>query len=273
MNLKPDRPMVVFDIESTGINPLTDRIVEIAFIKLLPDGAREQQCFRINPGVPIPAEVTALHGISDADVKDCPSFRDLAGKIYALLDGCDLAGYNLIRYDIPMLVEEFKRASLNFIVAGRRILDAQRIFHKREPRDLVAALMFYCGDKHEGAHGALEDADATLRVIEGQLVRYPDLPHDMAALDEYCNPRDPTWADRDGRIKIENGELVINFGKKKGEPLKSLARNDPGFLRWILKADFASDTKELVQKVLDDKRSDPIGSAFGEELARRAGRK
>ena len=189
MNLKLDRPLVVFDIESTGINPLTDRIVEIAFIKLLPGGAREQNCFRINPGIPIPAEVTALHGISDADVKDCPPFRDLAGKIYTLLDGCDLAGYNLIRYDIPMLVEEFKRASINFTAIGGRVLDAQRIFHKREPRDLVAALMFYCGDKHVGAHGALEDTDATLRVIEGQLEHYPDLPRDMAALDEYCNPR------------------------------------------------------------------------------------
>ena len=266
MKLKLQKPLAVFDIESTGINPRTDRIVELAIIKLMPDGTQTMHCLRINPEMPIPAEVTALHGISDADVKDCPIFKDVASKLFIIFDGCDLAGYNLLRFDIPMLIEEFRRASLNFILEGRRVLDAQRIYHKREPRDLTAALAFYCNETHTGAHGAKDDTIATLRVIEGQLERYSDLPHDMDALDEYCNPRDATWADREGRFKKENGEILVNFGQKKGTSLKWLVRNDPGFLKWIIKSDFPSDTKELVQKALDARKSDPLGSVFQEIL-------
>jgi DNA polymerase-3 subunit epsilon len=266
LNVKLDRPLAIFDIEATGTNIRTDRIVELAVVKILPAEGKEVHVFRVNPEMPIPAEAAAIHGITDADVAHCPPFKAVAPKIFRLFDGCDLGGYNVLRYDIPLLQEEFTRASLNFTLEGRRVLDAQRIFHRKEPRDLTAALSFYCGEMHVDAHGAEADALATLRVIEGQFARYPDLPQTMEDLDAYCNPRDASWVDREGRLKIENGEIVLNFGKKKGESLKALARNDPGFLKWMLKGDFPSDTKEHVRKALSEYRADPIGAMLGDML-------
>lgn len=264
--VKLDRPLAVLDIESTGINPRTDRIVELAIVKLLPDNGREIHTWRFNPEMPIPPEVTAIHHISDADVANCPTFRALAPRIYILLDGCDLGGYNIGRFDLPMLTEEFLRASIHFSGDGRRVVDAQRIFHRREPRDLTAALAFYCHETHFDAHGAEADALATVRVLEGQFERYADLPRTVAELDAYCTLRDPMWADREGRLKNDKGEILINFGKKKGESLYALARHDPGFLKWILRGDFPSDTKEIVQRALEGKRVDPLGSVLSEKL-------
>jgi len=267
LNLKLDRPLAIFDIESTGTNYRTDRIVEIAFIILKPDGSETTEVFRVNPEMPIPAEVTQIHGITDADVRDCPTFKALAQQLYALLQDCDLGGYNLIRFDIPMLIEEFLRASINFSLEGRRIVDAQRIFHKKEPRDLTAALAYYCGGvAHPDAHGAVADARATLQVLEGELERYADLPRTMNELDAYCSLRESSWVDREGKFKLENGEVVINFGKKKGETLKNLARNDPSFLRWMLKSDFSSDTKEIVRKALESPRPSPLGNPLADQL-------
>lgn len=267
MKLKLDRSLAIFDIESTGTNIRTDRIVEIAFIFLRPDGSESTEVFRVNPEMPIPAEATQIHGISDADVRDCPTFKALAPRLFALLQDCDLGGYNLIRFDIPMLIEEFLRASINFSLDGRRIVDAQRIFHKKEPRDLTAALAFYCGGAvHAEAHGAVADARATLQVLEGELDRYPDLPRTLGELDAYCSLRDAAWVDREGKFKLENGEVVINFGKKKGESLKQLARTDPGFLRWMLKSDFSSDTKDIVRKALESSRPNPLGNALADGL-------
>jgi DNA polymerase-3 subunit epsilon len=211
--------------------------------------------------------VTKIHGISDADVRDAPTFKALAPKLYALLQDCDLGGYNLIRFDIPMLIEEFLRASINFSLEGRRVVDAQRIFHKNEPRDLTAALAFYCGGTvHVDAHGAVADARATLQVLEGELDRYPDLPRTMVELDAYCSLRETSWVDREGKFKLENGEVIINFGKKKGESLKNLVRTDPGFLRWILKSDFSSDTKDVVRKALESPRGSPLGAGLADQL-------
>jgi DNA polymerase-3 subunit epsilon len=267
LKLKLDRPLVIFDIESTGTNYRTDRIVEIAFIILRPDGSETTERFLVNPEMPIPAEVTKIHGISDADVRDAPTFKALAPKLYALLQDCDLGGYNLIRFDIPMLIEEFLRASINFSLEGRRVVDAQRIFHKNEPRDLTAALAFYCGGTvHVDAHGAVADARATLQVLEGELDRYPDLPRTMVELDAYCSLRETSWVDREGKFKLENGEVIINFGKKKGESLKNLVRTDPGFLRWILKSDFSSDTKDVVRKALESPRGSPLGAGLADQL-------
>jgi DNA polymerase-3 subunit epsilon len=247
-----DRPLAFFDIEATGISPRTDRIIELAIIKLLPpDGERIQKVYRINPEMPIPPEATDIHGISDDDVKDCPTFDQLAKDILDMLEGCDLAGYNIIRFDIPMLTEEFMRAKIRFDASTRRIIDAQRIFHKKEPRDLAAALMYYCHEEHQDAHGALADTDATLRVLEGQLKMYDDLPHDMASLSEYCNPKDPSWVDQAGRLKWEGSEVVLNFSKKKGMSLRNLAQEDPGFLRWMIRSDFPMDTREIVKNALD----------------------
>jgi DNA polymerase-3 subunit epsilon len=174
-----------------------------------------------------------------------------------VLRGCDFGGFNVTRYDAPLLVEEFARAGVPFSLEGRRILDAQRIYHLKEPRDLTAALKFYCGEDHDGAHGALDDAEATLRVLEAQLERYDDLPRDIELLAALCNPRDPTWADTEGKIRWRDGDLIINFGQKQGLRLKDLVLNNRGYLEWILKSDFAEDTKELVRDAINHRTPTP----------------
>jgi DNA polymerase-3 subunit epsilon len=267
-NWQLDRPLAFFDIESTGINPRADRIIELSVVKLLPPkGQQEVRTFVVNPGIPIPPESTAIHGISDADVAGKPLFKDLAAEIYRFLENCDLAGYNIIRFDIPMLIEEFLRASINFTMEGRRLVDAHRIYHKREPRDLKAALQHYCGELYLDGHRAEADALATVRVLEGQFKRYPDLPRSLDELDKYCDLRDSSWVDRDGKLRWDKGEISINFGKKKGEKLSDLAKRDPSFLRWILKSDFASDTKAIVEKVLQGEKINPIGSSLNDQLS------
>jgi DNA polymerase-3 subunit epsilon len=255
--IQTDRPIAFFDIESTGTNIRTDRIVDLAIVKAMPDGTRETHTFRVNPGIPIPPEASRVHGIYDDDVKDCPTFKSIAKSVAALLEGCDLGGYNILRFDIPMLVEEFNRAEVPFSLDGRRIVDAQRIFHQREPRDLTAALFFYTGKKHEGAHGALDDVLATIEVLEGQFQRYADLPKSIDELSEYCNPKKPGWADSTGKLKWVGGELIINFGSKQGAKLRDLARMEPGYLRWMMEKNFPRDTTELVANALKGKFPDP----------------
>lgn len=257
MKLNTDKPIAFFDIEATGINFRTDRIIELAIVKILPGGERETHHFLFNPGRPIPAESTAVHGITDEDVKDCPTFSQVAPHIVDVLAGCDLGGYNVIHYDIPLLEAEFERVAVPFETEGRRIIDAQKIFHKKEPRDLTAALKFYCADEHTGAHGALDDVEATIRVLEGQLERYGDLPRDIEPLAEFCDQRDPAWADRKGRFKWVNGELIINFGKKQGKLLKEIARNEPGFLRWMITSSFPPDVTAIAKNALEGKFPEP----------------
>ena len=175
-NIRLERPLVVFDLETTGKRVQTDRIVEISLLKLLPDGTNQIKTRRLNPGIPIPAEATAIHGITDADVANENSFRQIARSLVAYLEGCDLCGYNIWIFDLRMLVNEFKRAEVPFSVAGRHIIDPCRIFHKREPRDLRTALRFYCRMEHEGAHGAAADVLTALLVLDSQVERYEDLP-------------------------------------------------------------------------------------------------
>ncbi len=246
------RPLAVFDIESTGLNRTTDRIIDLAIVCLRPDGSRASRTFRVNPEQPIPAEATAVHGITDDDVKDAPPFRDVAGEVAACLMDCDLAGFNVLRFDIPLLQAEFQRAGVPFSMEGRRVLDAQRIYHLKEPRDLAAALQYYCNDDHAGAHGALADVEATVRVMEAQLERYEDLPRDLEKLDALCNPRDPAWADATGKIRWLNGELVLNFGQKQGQPLRALVQGERSYLEWMLRKDFPDDTKELIRNALNN---------------------
>lgn len=243
-----DRPLAVFDIEATGTSPHADRIVELAVVRIQPDNTRSRHTWRVNPGMPIPPGATAIHGISDADVVNCPLFGAIAGDVLKVFDGCDLGGYNVLRFDIPMLEEEFLRARLKLDLDGRRVIDAQRIFHRKEPRDLTAALAFYCGEMHLDAHGAVADTEATVRVFEAEFQRYPDLPRTVEELDAYCNPRDPNWVDRTGKLKWESGEVVLNFGRQKGARLKALIENDPGFIKWMLRCDFPRDLKEIVAK-------------------------
>ena len=227
MPLKTDRPLAFFDIESTGTNVRADRIIDLAVVKLHPDGRREEHTFRVNPERPIPVEASAVHGIYDKDVKDCPTFKQVASKVATVF--------------VP------------FIAEGRRVVDPQRIFHQREPRDLTAALRFYCGELHLGAHGALDDVLATIQVLEGQFGKYADLPQDIEALNDYCNPRDPSWADQTGKLKWVAGELTINFGAKQGQKLRELAQSDTGYLRWILQKNFPRDTTEIVSNALKGK--------------------
>ena len=257
LSLKLARPLVVFDIESTGTSPRRDRVIELAAIKVSPDGAEERRCWLLNPTMPIPPETTAIHGITDEIVKDCPTFADKASEIFAFFEGCDLSGFNADRFDIPCLEEEFARVGLNFAASARKHVDVQRIYHKMEPRDLTAAVKFYLGRPHEGAHGAEADTAATLEVLKAQMTRYPGLPKTADEMDEYLVPHDPLNADRNGMLRWKNGELTVNFGKKKGESLTKLMLNEPNYLKWIVKGDFDSEVRMIVKDLLENGRLPP----------------
>ena len=249
-NLQLTRPLAFFDIESTGVVPQRDRIVEIAVMKIMPAGTSRTTVRRLNPGMPIPPGATAIHGITDADVADCPQFADIADKLLSYLDGCDLAGYNILGFDVPLLEAEFKRVGLDFNTTDRKIIDAYNIFRKLYPRTLTAAYKFFCGKDLEGAHGADADTEATFEVLLGQLAKHPELPRDTAALAEWSDNSDPDAIDRNRRFKFNGDEAVVNFGKYAGRTLKDIAENEPGFLRWIIKSDFPDDVRSIAEKAL-----------------------
>ena len=255
--IRLEHPLAVFDIESTGTSPRKDRIIELAVIKVNVDGSEEERCWLLNPTVHIPEETTAIHGIADADVKDCPTFADCADEIFEFFRDCDLSGYNADRFDVPCLEEEFSRCGLNFAASQRKHVDVQRIYHRKEPRDLTAALRYYCGRDHVGAHGAGADTRATLDVLKAQLEKYEDLPQSVGELDEWIMPHDPLNADRMGLIRWKDGEWTVNFGKKKGESLKRLAFDEPNFLKWILKGDFDTEVRMIVKDLMDNGRLPP----------------
>ena len=250
MELVLERPLVFFDIESTGTNPYRDRIVEIAVIKVMPDGRRQEVVRRINPSMPIPAGASAVHGIYDADVADCPTFDVIAHNLYNYLEGCDLAGYNIVKFDVPMLQEEFKRCNLELNMRDRKLIDVFNIFCRLYPRNLSAAYKFFCGGDLEDAHSALADTDATVAVLLGQLAKHPELPREMAGLAEFSAARDADFIDSEGRLKFSGDEAVINFGKNSGRRLRELAEEDPGFLRWMLRSDFSDEVKEIIKNAL-----------------------
>ncbi len=262
-----EHPLVIFDLETTGLFPRRDRIVEIAAVKINPDSSEETLEHLVNPTIPIPKETTAVHGISDEDVKSCPTFADLADEIFAFFEGCDIGGFNSDRYDIPCLEEEFFRVGKNFSSAVGKRIDVQRLYHRMEPRDLSTALSFYCGRSHEGAHGALADARATRDVLSAILERARRAPagdryaqiagQGVDALDAYLVPQDPMNADRNGMFKWRDGVLYVNFGKKKGVPLKEMMLNEPNFLRWILKGNFDTDVKAIAQDALNGRLPRP----------------
>ena len=250
MDLVLERPLVFFDIESTGTNPYRDRIVEIAVIKVMPDGTRQEVVRRINPSMPIPAGASAVHGIYDDDVKDAPTFDVVAQNLYNYLDNCDLAGYNIVKFDVPMLQEEFKRCGLNLSMQNRKLIDVFNIFCRLYPRNLTAAYKFFCGGDLEDAHSALADTDATVAVLLGQLAKHPELPREMAGLAEFSAARDADFIDSEGRLKFSGDDAVVNFGKNSGRRLKDLAVEDPGFLRWMLRSDFSEEVKAVIKKAL-----------------------
>ena len=251
MQLKLDRPLVFFDLETTGINIHTDRIVEISYVKVLPDGTHQDYEQRLNPGIPIPAASTAVHHISDEDVKDKPTFADIAPELMATFDNCDIAGFNSNKFDIPLLMKEFERAGYNFNLKDRNLIDVQTIYHRLEQRTLSAAYKFYCGEELVGAHGALADTMATYKVLMAQLDKYPETEefgNDMAKLARFSVQGGNV--DLSGRLsKNDHGELVFNFGKYRGRSVEEVFKKDPGYYAWIMQGDFAKDTKDILTAV------------------------
>lgn len=232
-----DRPLAFFDLETTGLSTRSDRIVELAVIRISPQGDVLEAVRRFNPGIPIPPEAAAVHGITDEDVAEEPPFSSRARALAELLEGCDLAGFNIRRFDIPMLLSEFKRAGVPFSIQGRRLLDAQVVFHKEEPRDLTAAARFYLGREHEEAHSALGDIRTTAAVLAAQMERYEELPGSVQGLHEYCDAVSPFQTEMDRWFTHRDGELVFRRGKHRGLALGKVAATAPDYLQWMLGAD------------------------------------
>ena len=250
--LRLPRPLAVLDLETTGTDPSKDRIVEISILRLSLDGSEELLGRRVNPQVPIPADAMAVHRISDADVEGEPTFAQLATEIEKFLKGCDLAGYNVIRFDLPMLEAEFQRAGVDFSRKGRAVVDAMAIFHRKEPRDLAAAARIYLGRAMPETHSSETDARTTLDVLAAQVERYPDVPSNIEALHELCNPVDPDWIDPDGKFAWAGGAAVITFGKHRGRRLQELAAEpEPNYLHWMLAQDFSPEVMQIVRGALD----------------------
>lgn len=244
MKLNLKNPLVFFDLETTGTNIVSDRIVEISYLKIFPNGDEESKTRRINPEMPIPPQAAAIHGITDEDVKDAPTFKLIAKSLAAQIEGCDLAGYNSNRFDIPLLAEEFLRAEVDVDLIKRKFVDVQTIFHKKEQRTLAAAYKFYCEKDLENAHTAEADTKATYEVLQSQLDRYPDLVNDINFLSEYSAFTNNV--DFAGRVVYNDKKKeIINFGKYKGRLVEEVLREDPGYYGWILQGDFPLYTKKV----------------------------
>jgi DNA polymerase-3 subunit epsilon len=249
LRLSLEAPLTFLDLETTGIFPETDRVIEIAAITLHPDGriVRYQQF--INPEIPIPPDATKVHGITDADVSTAPTFRALSGGLYRALQGRDIGGFNVGRYDLRMLAAEFRRVDKIYDPEQVRVIDVMRIFHIHERRDLTAAVRFYLAHEHDG-HRAMRDIEATLNVLGAQIDKY-SLPTTVAELEAYCRNQSPDWLTRDGRLAWRNGLPCITFGRHAGCSLQQLAAEEPAYLQWILQNEFAADVKWLVSEALD----------------------
>jgi len=248
MRLNLKNPLVFFDLETTGINIVSDRIVEISYLKVMPNGDEESRTRKINPECPIPAQATAVHGISDEDVKDCPTFQQVAKSLAAQLEGCDLAGYNSNKFDIPLLAEEFLRAGVDIDLMKRKFVDVQTIFHKKEQRTLSAALKFYCDKELIDAHSAEADTRATYEILQAQLDRYEDLENNIEFLSEFSSfGNNVDFAGR--MVYNEDNQEVINFGKHKGRIAEEVLREDPGYYGWIMQGDFPLHTKKCFTNI------------------------
>ncbi len=248
MNLKLHKPLCVFDLETTGVNVSSDRIVEICILKVNPDASRESKTWLVNPGMPIPESSSLIHGIYDTDVMGAPSFKEIAGKILEMIKDSDLGGFNSNRFDIPVLAEEMLRAEIDFDLSKHRFVDAQTIFFKKEPRNLGAAYQFYCGKTLENAHSAEADTLATFEVLDAQVGKYEDIPNDIAGLSEFSFHQKN--ADLAGFIGYnDKQEETFNFGKYKGQTVKSVFTKDLGYYSWLQNADFPLYTKKIWTKI------------------------
>jgi len=249
MKLQLSRPIAFIDLETTGINISFDRIIELAIVKIAPDGTRLVKRKLINPQMPIPAASTDLHGITNEMVKDAPTFKQVANEVKQFIDHCDIGGYNSNRFDIPMLIEEFLRAGLDFDVNGKKLVDVQKIFHLMEQRTLSAAYKFYCNKQLEGAHGAEVDATATWEVLEAQLERYPNIGNTVESIVKFTGEDD--IVDFARRFIKENGVEVFNFGKHKGKPVVQVLKEEPQYYDWMMKGDFPMNTKQKLTEILN----------------------
>jgi DNA polymerase III subunit epsilon len=243
------RPIIFFDLETTGTDHAKDRIVELAFIKLLPDGGRDSMVRRINPGIPIPPEVTAIHGISDADVKDLPGFKHIAHTLYDWMKNCDMGGYNSSKFDLPLLAEEFLRCGINVDFTERHMIDVQQIFFKMESRTLTAAYSFYCNKELSNAHSAEADILATIEVLEAQLDKYDGLVNEVKALHQFTT--NDEYVDYARRIVMKDGHPIFNFGKYKGRKVEEIFTSEPQYYDWMMQADFALHTKQKISEILN----------------------
>lgn len=258
--IKLKNPLVFFDLETTGTNISQDRIVELAFVKALPNGELQNKIHLINPEIPIPIESSLIHGIYDEDIKEAPTFKSIAKNLSKFLEGADLAGFNILRFDVPMLVEEFLRVGVDFDVSNRKLVDAQRIFHLMEPRNLTAAYKFYCGKELEDAHSAEADTMATYHVLNAQVEKYDGIAikdekgndffpikNDVTSLHELTAGK---LVDLAGRfIYNEKGEEIFNFGKHKDRPVLEVLEKEPSYYDWMMKGDFPLDTKRKLTEI------------------------
>ena len=246
-----EKPLAVFDLETTGVRIGQDRIVQIAVVRMLPDGTRDKWQSLVNPEMHIPHEATAVHGITDADVADAPVLAELSAELLQRLHGCDLCGFNVLRFDLPFLSEEFFRVGVEWDSSALRVIDALRIYHHFERRDLSAAARFYLGREHAGAHDALADTEMTANILLAQLDRYAELPRDRAALGEFCGDRKRA-PDAAGKLQFdEHGGICLAFGKYKGWTIENIGRNDPGYIQWLMtKAELPGSTLAVMKNAL-----------------------
>lgn len=265
MNIALTRDLVFFDLETTGLNVIRDRIVQIAMVKMRRDGSVEEFSTLVNPGIPISEEAMAVHGITPKDLANKPTFSQLADKIWKFIGDADLAGYNSNRFDVPMLMEEFARVEMEFDVSKRRLIDVQRIFYKMEPRTLKAAYRFYCQKELEDAHDALADVRATIEVLKGQLVAYDGkdlldedgntvpapIKNDIQVLHEFTN--DLNFLDATQKLKVQSdGTIVFNFGKYAGQPVKQVLRQERNYGHWIIEKEFSSQVKQIIKQLMKE---------------------
>ncbi|MBQ7182177.1 MAG: 3'-5' exonuclease [Bacteroidaceae bacterium] len=249
MKLNLKKPIIFFDLETTGLDISRDRIVELCYIKIEPNGNEEARSMRLNPEMHIPEQSSKVHGIYDADVKDCPTFKDIAESLAQTFRGCDLGGFNSNRFDIPMLAEEFARTTVDVDFSECQMVDVQNIYHRLEQRTLVAAYKFYCGKDLENAHSALADTRATLEVLEAQLDKYPeDLKNDVSFLAEFS--RKENNVDLAGRFVYDaNHNEIVNFGKYKGKSIREVFQKDPAYYGWMMQGDFPQNTKQVLTRL------------------------
>ena len=258
-NIILNRPIIFLDFETTGLDIDFDRIVEFTTLKVYPDGSNQIKSEILNPGISIPSVATSIHGISNKDVESKPKFIEYAKSLYDFFSDCDIAGYNVKKYDVPLMVNEFKRVDIDFDIDLHTIIDSMIIFHTLEPlerpRDLTAAYKKYCGKELIGAHSSKIDVEATMEILDAQIKHYPQLPNTIEAINKFFNGKQPNWIDEQGKIITSEKGVVFGFGKYRGELISEVIKTDVDYISWILDADFSSEIKQCITQHLNENRA------------------